>query len=75
MGCKRTPKSFDLSEIRAKSLKIRAKMAKICRQKSHNTFQASLGEIQAKILRTPKNLLPPAPVISWLGPWTVDFAV
>jgi len=28
-GCKRTPKSFDLSKIRAKSLKIRAKSLKI----------------------------------------------
>jgi len=33
------------------------------RQKSHNNFSGKFGNIWAKILRTPKNLLAPVPAV------------
>jgi len=36
---------------------------KICRQKSHNNFSDKFGEIRAKMVRIPKNLLAPTPMI------------
>jgi len=42
---------------------------KICKQKSQNHFSGKFGEIRAKILRIPKNLLAPAPTSLGVRRW------
>ena len=46
---------------------------KISRQKSHNSFLGKFGEIRAKILRIPKILLAPTPMVASAREW--DFTV
>jgi len=46
---------------------------KICRQKSHRNFSDKIGEIRAKILRSPKTLPDPTPITKNITLWDAIF--